>query len=369
MRVSAALIVRDESAFIEACLESVAGIVDEIVVVDTGSTDDTIDKARRFPIELHRFQWCHDFSAARNFAIEQASGDWILYIDADERLEVPDRSIWRDIVADKRKAGWRVRFQPRVGWTPYAELRLFRNDPRIRFRGVIHERMHDRVKEVCVSDGLEIGLCDIALRHVGYESGQRHKISRNVPLLKNYLAKDPSRVYCWWHLGQMLLLGGDEAGAAEAWHNGIEAARTRGHEGPESDGMPFFSLLLLEYSRGTAVEDLLAEAVHLFPKHLALRWLACKHAIERGEGEIVRKDLEELAEIDPDSFSDLELSYDKKLFTHAIPESLALCHFRAGRFREAAEWYRRAARAAPDPQACEVRAQLAEAKTTASCSA
>ena len=72
MRVSAALIVRDESAFIEACLESLVGIVDEIVVVDTGSTDDTIDKARRFPIKLHRFQWGQDFSAARNFAIEQA---------------------------------------------------------------------------------------------------------------------------------------------------------------------------------------------------------------------------------------------------------------------------------------------------------
>jgi tetratricopeptide (TPR) repeat protein len=102
---------------------------------------------------------------------------------------------------------------------------------------------------------------------------------------------------------------------------------------------------------------------------VALRWLACKHALERGEGEIVREDLEELAAIDPDSLSDLELSYDKKLFTYAIPESLALCHFRAGRFREAAEWYRRAAPAAPEPLACEVRAKLAEAKTVASCSA
>ena len=63
--------------------------------------------------------------------------------------------LWRDIVADKSKAGWRLRFYPRVGWTPYAELRLFRNDPRIRFRGVIHERMHDGVNAVCRSDGLD----------------------------------------------------------------------------------------------------------------------------------------------------------------------------------------------------------------------
>ena len=118
-------------------------------MVDTGSTDDTVEKARHFPVKLHSFQWRQDFSAARNYAIDQASGDWILYIDADERLEVPDRAVWHDIVADKGKAGWRLRFYQRVGWTPYMELRLFRNDPRIRFQGVIHERMQDGVDAVC----------------------------------------------------------------------------------------------------------------------------------------------------------------------------------------------------------------------------
>ena len=58
--------------------------------------------------------------------------------------------------------------------------------------------------------------------------GQHHKISRNVPLLREYLAKDPSRVYCWWHLGEMLLSAGDEVGAAEAWQSGIAAARKHG---------------------------------------------------------------------------------------------------------------------------------------------
>ncbi len=360
--VSAALIVRDESAFIEACLESLTGLVDEIVVVDTGSTDDTIEKAARFPIRLHSFPWGGDFSAARNFALDHASGEWILYIDADERLEVPDLAAWREILSDRSKAGWRLRFYPRVGWTPYAELRLFRNDPRIRFKGVIHERMQDGVEQVCRSDGLGIGTCDAALRHVGYEGGQLHKVARNVPLLREYLAKDPSRVYCWWHLGEMLLIAGDEAGAAEAWRNGIAAARKLAASDATSNGMPFFSLLLLEHSRGVAIDDLLAEAVRRFPDHLALRWLACKHALERGEGERVRGDLELLAAIDPDNFQDPALSYDKKLFSYASRESLALCHFRAGRFRDAAEWYRRAAATSPEPRACEVKAQLAEAK-------
>lgn len=369
MSVSAAMIVRDESAFIEACLESLDSMVDEIVVVDTGSTDDTIERALRFPVKLRHFQWCGDFSAARNYAIEQASGEWILYIDADERLDVPDLALWREVFEDRRKAAWKLRFYPRVDWTPYAELRLFRNDPRIRFRGVIHERLYETVNEVCRTDGLEIGRSEITLRHFGYEGGQRHKIARNIPLLRDYLASDPSRVYCWWHLGEMLLFAGDEDGAAEAWLSGIEVARSQAPRGPVGNAMPFFSLALLQHSRGMDLADLLTEGVGLFPSHLALRWLACKHALECGGGEQFREALEGLAAIDADSFYDPGLSYNKTLFTYASRESLALCHFRAGRFTEAASWYRRAAEAAPDPEACVARARLAEAKAAVSRSA
>lgn len=278
---------------------------------------------------------------------------------------MPNRDVWRNVVADRRKAGWKLRFYPRVGWTPYAELRLFRNDPRIRFEGVIHERIHDGVKEVCRSDGMELGSCEMSLRHVGYEGDLRHKISRNVPLLRDYLARDPSRVYCWWHLGQMLLLSGDEEGAAEAWISGIGVARAAGKAGPVSNGMPYFSMLLLEHSRGNQIDDLLTEAVQLYPSHLALRWLACRHAIESGKG-LLGRDLEVLAAIDAESFVDPDLSYDKKLFSYIAAETLALSHFRAGRFREAAEWYRHAALAASDPRACEVQAKLAEAMGTRS---
>jgi tetratricopeptide (TPR) repeat protein len=131
--------------------------------------------------------------------------------------------------------------------------------------------------------------------------------------------------------------------------------------------MPFVSLIELEHSRGIAVDDLMQESLRLFPNQLYLQWLSCKLALERGEGETARHHLEKIAAIDPDHFYEPGLSYNKALFAHAR-ESLALCHFRAGRFKEAAEWYRRAAPAAPDPQACEVRALLADAKAAANCS-
>ena len=366
MRVSATLIVRDESAFIDGCLASLVGFVDEIVLVDTGSRDDTVQKARHFPIKLHSFPWRGDFSAARNYAITRASGEWILYIDADERLEVPDRDVWNGVRADTTKAAWKLRFYPRVGWTPYAELRLFRNDPRIRFRGVIHERVYDGVEDVCHSDGREIGSCEIALRHFGYENDQRPKLSRNIPMLRAYVSHDPERVFCWWHLGDTLQLSGDEEGAAEAWRKGIEVAQSQACQPyPISNGLPYLSLILMQHSHGIPIDGLLHEALKLFPQQLFLQWLSCKLALERGDGEKVRAQLERLAAIEADSFFDPEVSYKKTLFSHACRESLALCHFRAGRFEEAAYWFRQAAPAAPDPHACEVRARLAQAKAAA----
>ena len=361
--LSATLIVRDEAAFIEECLESLAGIVDEIVIVDTGSRDDTIERARRFPVSLHRFDWCGDFSAARNHAIERATGDWILYIDADERLLAPDPSSLRDMLADDGKAAWRIRLHPRLNWTAYAELRLFRNDPRVRFRGVIHERVHADVEAVCRCDGLQIGLSPLAISHVGYEGEQTHKVGRNIPLLRDYLAREPTRVYCWWHLGEMLRLAGDEDGARGAWRRGIEVVRAQasGLTSP-SDSPPFVSLIALQAERKEPVDDLVREALALFPRHLALQWIAGKLAIEAGDHETARPILQRIAAIDADIFFDPDVAYDKALFSHLAREALALCHFRAGRFSEAAQWYRAAAGAAPDPAACELKAKLADVR-------
>ncbi len=223
--VSAALIVRDESAFLEDCLRSLVENVDEIVIVDTGSRDSTTEIASRFPIKLYHFAWCNDFSAARNFALERARGDWILYIDADERLQCPEGVAFSDLLSDRKKVAWELRLHPRLGWTAYAELRLFRNDPRIRFQGVIHERIRPSVEEVALADRLEVGCSELRLHHVGYEASQRPKNSRNIPLLRDYLSREPDRLYCWWHLGECLRLSGDEDAAVEAWTNGMARLR------------------------------------------------------------------------------------------------------------------------------------------------
>jgi tetratricopeptide (TPR) repeat protein len=365
-RLSAALIVRNESKFIEGCLKSLVGNADEIVVVDSGSQDDTIEKALRFPIKLYHFAWCNDFSAARNFAIEQATGEWILYIDADERFDVAESESLDSVLADPGKIAWNLRFHPRIDWTPYGEPRLFRNDARIRFRGIIHESVREAIESVALADGKETGTCDLTMHHVGYEDDQIRKNPRNIPLLRDRLAQDPEHLYSWWHLGQSLLIKGDEDGAQAAWTRGTAVAQARSPTARRlDDSACVLALIKLKIKRGEPVDELLQGALALYPDQLALRWIEATRALDCGDLEVAYQQLEMLAAIDAETFFDPQVAYEKVLFRHLAKEALALCHFRAGRYAEAARLYRLVAKVHPDPDAYEIKARLAELRAVA----
>ena len=80
------MIVRDEEKNLVRCLKSVVPVVDELIIVDTGSKDNTIDIAKEFGAKVFLFEWCDDFAAARNESLKHATGDWILQLDADDEL-------------------------------------------------------------------------------------------------------------------------------------------------------------------------------------------------------------------------------------------------------------------------------------------
>ena len=88
--ISLCIITKNEEVFLEQCLNSVKDLVDEIIVVDTGSTDKTIEIARKFTYYIYDFKWCDDFSAARNESLKYATKDWILVLDADETISKQD---------------------------------------------------------------------------------------------------------------------------------------------------------------------------------------------------------------------------------------------------------------------------------------
>jgi len=132
-----------------------------------------------------------------------------------------------------------------------------------------------------------------------------------------------------------------------------------------SDAQSAVALIRLRIKRGAAVEPILREALALYPDHLSLQWIEATLALERGDGEAARPVLEMLAAIDPERFFDRRVSYDKVLFRYLAKDALALCHFRAGRFAQAARFYRLAAQGSPDREACEVKARLAELRAVA----
>jgi tetratricopeptide (TPR) repeat protein len=359
--VTAAMIVRDEAAVLDECLRSIRDVVDEIVVVDTGSTDESPRIARAHGARVVEFPWRGDFSAARNEALARARGGWILYIDADERLRDATRAALESALAEPGVVAHTVRFRPQTGFTRYREYRIFRNDPRIRFRGVIHETMLPDIQRVAASDCLRIAHSPFAMDHVGYDGDQQHKHRRNVPLLRARLQADPAHVFSWHHLGRALEGLGEGEEAAAAWRRGIDIVRGTSRRQP-ADSLPYVALISLELDRGGDPRALLDEAKARCPGNLLLTFLEGRTLMAAGRHAEAMPIFERLASIDADAFCDDTLAYDARMFGVASHESLGLCCFRLGRFAESAAHYARAAAEAPDDPAHRVKQRLALAR-------
>ena len=185
--VSLCMIVKDEEANLATCLASVKPIVDEIIVVDTGSTDRTKDIAEFFGARVYEFEWNDDFAEARNFSLSKAKGGWILIMDADEVISTKDYAKFRSIVRRRPKdsiayslmtrnyctmansVGWMPndgkyhREEASVGWVPSVKVRLFYCKDRIWFEGVVHEM----VEAVLKRKEIPIKQCHIPIHHYG----------------------------------------------------------------------------------------------------------------------------------------------------------------------------------------------------------
>lgn len=184
--LSLCMIVKNEEKNIAKCLKSVRDIVDEMIVVDTGSTDKTIDIARIFGAKTFEFPWTGDFSAARNHSLAQATGDWILILDADEVISALDFKglqnllcrkpvtpaaysiVTRNYVTNVNVMGWtpNSRQYPEeagAGWAPSTKVRLFSRREDVFFSNPVHETLEDSLKNVKIP----IFPCNIVVHHYG----------------------------------------------------------------------------------------------------------------------------------------------------------------------------------------------------------
>ena len=157
MKLSLVMIVRDEAEMAPAFLESVRGLWDELIVVDTGSNDGTQQLFRDGGAKVLSFSWINDFAAARNVSLAHATGDWVLVLDADERVSADFIAAFRARIADPRAGALTLLVSNQLPYGHRREsyvLRAWRHSPTVRFRHAIHEDPSDDVKAMLAERGL-----------------------------------------------------------------------------------------------------------------------------------------------------------------------------------------------------------------------
>ena len=347
--MSAVLIVRDEARLLGDCLQSLRSFADEVVVVDTGSTDESIKLAVDAGARVREYPWTGDFAAARNYALDLAVGEWVLYIDADERLRPRNRAAARHLLSEGG-VGFTVDLHPRMGWTAYREYRLWRNEPSIRFRGVIHETVLDSLRAAAEGALDNIPRSGLVIDHLGYEGSLVEKFRRNLPLLQQALAVDPDRVFLWHDYGCALAGLGRHVEAEQAWGEAIIRSRSSEPSGsPAAHILSYLSLIARRKDLGRRYDDLLDEALARFPDDRALAWWEGRRLLDRGRNEEAASTFEKLVATAPESLDGAEVAYPDELFGRWALEGLAVALFRLGRSLEASACFEQLAQAADEP--------------------
>lgn len=186
---TACIIVKNEEDNLPVCLHSIRNYCDQIVVVDTGSSDRTPIIAARYGAEVYFHDWNDDFSEARNYALSYARNPWIITIDADEYIEKIQFD--EDILNNEKIGGINVKIinfldnDPNGPKSEHRYTRIFRNDRDIRFEGAIHEQIRESIER----KGLEVSDSDLKIYHTGYINSSNEKRKRNRDLLEKETLK------------------------------------------------------------------------------------------------------------------------------------------------------------------------------------
>jgi len=204
--LSLCMIVKNEEKNLPVALDSVKDIVDEIIIVDTGSTDSTVEVAKSYKAKVYDYVWTGDFSEARNESIKYATGDWILYLDADEKIDEENKEKIRKIIRRKDiDAVNMIEIIPQKEGSLFKKVstdycRLFRNKPEYKFVGKVHEQILDSI----LKNRGKVEKSDIEIIHWGFnisEEKQKEREERNLNLLLEELKSKPKDPFVHFNLG------------------------------------------------------------------------------------------------------------------------------------------------------------------------
>ncbi len=221
------MIVKNEAANLPALLRSIEPLEAELVVVDTGSSDDTVAIARAAGAKVVSWEWRSDFAAARNVSLEQARQPWILWLDADDRVpaaslpaileacsKIPDKaySFLIKNTTDEGQTG-----------SEFSQIRMFPNHPRLRFTGAVHEQVYPALMEL----GIPFEHSQILIHHTGYTDPEtvKAKQARNRAILEARVASGEGGAIQWYQLGTTMQDLGDLDEAEKGFRKSLELVR------------------------------------------------------------------------------------------------------------------------------------------------
>lgn len=339
--LSLSMIVRDEADRLERCLASVAGFVDEMVLLDTGSVDDTVAIAERCGAVVHRLPWPGDFAPARNEALKHVHGDWVLVLDADEVLSEQAREPLRQLMADPDVLLINLlRHELGAAMAPYSNVsRLFRRHPDIRWSRRYHAMVDDSVAALLAHEPRwRLADCPVpALLHDGYRPellASGNKAQRLRAAMEAELAERPGDAYAAAKLGALAISEGQRDHGLPLLRQGLASCPADAH--PERYEL-LLHLALAE--DGTTAEALYRQALELpLPPRLTLgaQLNLATLLLERGEGAL--SEAAALAQAASEAAPELAVGW----------RSLGLIERRRGRIGAAIEAYRRSLALEPD---------------------
>jgi glycosyltransferase involved in cell wall biosynthesis len=207
MKISACVITKNEENNIGTCLESLKTIATEMIVVDTGSNDRTVEIAKEYGAKIYQYEWQNDFSAAKNYALGKAKGDWIIFLDADEYF--PDTSIeqvktyMKNMDKNRKCDAICVRIvnidqdKENQEISSFTNVRIFRNKPNLKYKNAVHEELLNSQGLVNMFMMME----NIEVYHTGYSSNiVEQKLQRNLEILLHDIAENGDQVKYYRYL-------------------------------------------------------------------------------------------------------------------------------------------------------------------------
>jgi len=350
--VSLAMMVKNEEDFLGEALESVRPWVDELVVVDTGSTDRTIEIARDAGARVEHFEWCDSFSAARNATLKAATGDWVLILDADERVRGEDPDAFRRMLTPGPQHPFEALLIDVVNVTAAGQPlssgfgpRVFPRDPRLGYSGRVHNRFRSLDPEHPTVDARYCEAFEII--HLGYDAEvyrQRMKSERSLPLIEAAIGDDPDDLPMRYYLGRELMRLGRFEDARLCL---VETVGRMSKRGEQENLLQAAYHELIDATRlaGRPAQETMTvatEALGRFGDNADLWFAAGGALIECGQPAKALECLNLAAQHVDRTWSDLDRSRSLALHRWDLDERLGLAHADLGQLEDAYGAFERA---------------------------